>query len=66
MGVEQGPGGYSPKERKEIDVLKRVLTEGELESMVVNLIKAPITIGSKIGGFMIKTALGAFKEKRNE
>ncbi|MEK6881551.1 MAG: hypothetical protein AABY22_18155 [Nanoarchaeota archaeon] len=62
MGVE------NPQERKESDVLKRTLTEGELLDHLGNLIAKPVEIGAKIIGipikFLIKTAQIALNEKK--
>ena len=62
-----GGGGKdftSQNHRKEVDALKRSLTESELENMVFKILSAPVTAPTKLGRFLVKTALDAFKEKK--
>ena len=50
---------------KETDALKRSLNESELEGLVKGLLSAPVTVPTKLGKFLIKTALDALKEKKS-
>ena len=51
--------------RKETDALKRSLNESELEGLVKGLLSAPVTVPTKFGKFLIKTALDALREKKS-
>lgn len=51
--------------RKETDALKRSLNESELEGMVKGLLSAPVTVPTKFGKFLVKTALDALREKKS-